>query len=230
VKDINTSGGHSFPKNFVILNDNLIFNAAESVIGKELWKSEGTLDGTVRIKDVWEGVWKESDPNGFIVVDNVLYFVASSPTGRDLWKSDGTMAGTTKISGIFPMSYYYLNIAQALRSGNNLYFLPETNSSPSETTLWKYDLPVATSLASSTEENSQLEIYPVPARNLLNVSINEKFVGGDVRVYTMEAVLVVAETIRQTSFMLDLSKYNSGIYILNISNGKDVLVRKIVKN
>ncbi len=70
--------------------------------GTELWKSDGTLAGTVIVKDIASPpvsslngqVWG-SNPLNLINNNGTLYFTANDLLkGQELWKSDGTSAGT----------------------------------------------------------------------------------------------------------------------------------------
>lgn len=64
----------------------------------QLWKSDGTVDGTTKIK----GFETITDP---IWIGNLLYFTADDGlSGPELWKSDGTSAGTVMIKDIMPGS------------------------------------------------------------------------------------------------------------------------------
>ena len=76
----------------VVANGELFFAADDSTHGKQLWESNGTAAGTVRLTD-------GNDANGGInptdltAVGNTLYFSAYDGTdGEQLWKSDGTAA------------------------------------------------------------------------------------------------------------------------------------------
>jgi ELWxxDGT repeat protein len=63
--------------------------------GVEPWKTDGTADGTVRVKDIYPGV-AGSGPRLFHEMNGELYFVAYDAThGVSFWKTDGTEAGTT---------------------------------------------------------------------------------------------------------------------------------------
>jgi ELWxxDGT repeat protein len=61
-----------------------------------LWKSDGTPQGTVKLKDV--------RINGMKVVGSTLFFAGSGPAhvipGYDLWKSDGTTEGTVRLKDL----------------------------------------------------------------------------------------------------------------------------------
>ncbi|ATB44623.1 hypothetical protein MYMAC_000194 [Corallococcus macrosporus DSM 14697] len=74
----------------------LYLSAANGVAGQdfELWRSDGTTSGTVRVKDIYPGV-VPSRPENLTVVKDRLFFTADDGVhGRELWSSDGTGAGT----------------------------------------------------------------------------------------------------------------------------------------
>ena len=59
VKDINTNGS-SDPRSFVLSGDILYFTAYNDQYGRELWKSDGTEEGTIMIMDIYV-VWGTND-------------------------------------------------------------------------------------------------------------------------------------------------------------------------
>jgi len=84
------------------LDDVALLFAAESSTGGELWKSDGTVAGTVLVKDIRPGI-DGSFPGLLTKVNGLLYFTADDgATGRELWKSDGTSAGTVLVKDINP--------------------------------------------------------------------------------------------------------------------------------
>src|SRR2546430_5577093 len=83
VKDINTAGnsfpgasGTPFPTELVFFNGAWFFSADDGVTGTELWKSDGTPGGTVRVKDINLTPGATSSPTGFTVFNNTLAFSA----------------------------------------------------------------------------------------------------------------------------------------------------------
>lgn len=94
-------GYPNFVKNVANVNGTLFFAANDGTSGVELWKSDGTESGTVRVKDIFPGT-QSSYPTELINVAGTLYFAAGDGnTGRELWKSNGTESGTQRVADIF---------------------------------------------------------------------------------------------------------------------------------
>lgn len=92
------------PRDLTAVGGTLFFTATEGTAGVELWKSDGTTAGTVRVKDIRPGA-TGSNPTALTAVGGTLYFVATdAATGTELWKSDGTEAGTVPVSDLSPGS------------------------------------------------------------------------------------------------------------------------------
>lgn len=86
--------------NLVNYKDSLFFRGS-GTNGEELWKSDGTVNGTVEAVDVVSVV--SSSPQDFYVSGGNLYFrarVSGTNQGRELWKTDGTATGTRFLKDI----------------------------------------------------------------------------------------------------------------------------------
>lgn len=67
----------------------LLFPANDAANGRELWKTDGTAEGTVLVKDINPGA-TGSFPDGFTPLNGAWYFAAMDGTnGDELWKTDG---------------------------------------------------------------------------------------------------------------------------------------------
>lgn len=111
VKDINPAGGDGYPEDLCVFNDFLFFTASDGT-KRNLYKTDGTEAGTVKVKDSLYG-------NTIVALDNKLIIFAFQPQ-CGIWVSDGTTAGTNMI-------YSNIRIAddfnQAWKVWNNkLYF------------------------------------------------------------------------------------------------------------
>jgi len=103
VKDINPgAANNSTPTNLFDFNGTLLFRATDGLNGIELWKSDGTTNGTVLVKNI-EATSSNSNPSNFTLFKGKTYFTAStgtSITGLELYVTDGTDAGTTLVKDI----------------------------------------------------------------------------------------------------------------------------------
>lgn len=71
-------------------------------LGDELWRSDGTPEGTVRVRDVLPGPG-DSGPRELAVLGAHLFFSADDGAhGRELWRSNGTSEGTVLLEDFEP--------------------------------------------------------------------------------------------------------------------------------
>ena len=104
IKDIWSGVDGSFPGLFTSINQTLFFAADDGVLGRNLWKSDGTMEGTFLIKefarDIY-GPWNLTD------VNDTLFFTVRGVTHRtELWRSDGTTEGTFLVKDVWPESRF----------------------------------------------------------------------------------------------------------------------------
>jgi len=94
----------SSPQNLTPVGDTLFFTASiedRGFLGGELYKSDGTQQGTLLVRDI-NGVTGDSTPLGLTDVDGTLFFSAFDGSERELWKSDGSAGGTVQVADIRP--------------------------------------------------------------------------------------------------------------------------------
>jgi ELWxxDGT repeat protein len=112
LKDVFVGANSSLPTSdarvtfhpFVDVGGTLFFAANDGTNGTELWRSDGTVAGTVRVKDILPGSGS-SNPRSFVDAGGTLFFSANDGTsGLELWRSDGTEAGTSRVKDIVPGS------------------------------------------------------------------------------------------------------------------------------
>ena len=140
VKDISphrngSIASSSRPRSFVNYKEHVYFAAYDSTHGEELWKSDGTEDGTVLVKDVLPGT--AGRVFDLAVVGDLLYFTApDSALGNTLWKSDGTEEGTVLVKDIDPSSENFLP-SHLINADGTLFLLASDGVHGRE--LWKSD-------------------------------------------------------------------------------------------
>ncbi|HEY2354847.1 MAG TPA: ELWxxDGT repeat protein [Gaiellaceae bacterium] len=160
VSDINpgsASSISSYGANLTNINGTVFFTADDGTTGTELWKSDGTMAGTVQVKDINPGSGG-SFGSGYYTssadltdVNGTLFFSANDGTnGYELWKSDGTDAGTVAVSS--GPANYLTNV------NGTLFFGSFDASSGSE--LWKSDGTEAGTVAISSIYSGDFGSYP----------------------------------------------------------------------
>ena len=100
VRDIHVGSQGSFQAGvygdvrLIDVGNALFFIANDGVHGFELWRSDGTPDGTTLVRDIRPGPVSAFGGNETLaVMNNTLYFIANSGE-VGLWRSDGTYEGT----------------------------------------------------------------------------------------------------------------------------------------
>lgn len=145
----------------------LFFAADDGTNGQELWKSDGTAAGTVRVKDINPGL-DDSAPKSGVVIGDVLYFTADDGThGRELWQSNGTASGTLLVKDIFPgyrSSFHTQNSILSLTAvGPTLFFSADDGTHGEE--LWAFETgsctpPAPPRLTMPTDQSSSCDPTP----------------------------------------------------------------------
>ena len=126
----------SNPLDFTNVNGTLFFSAGDTTLGRELWKTDGSTTGTVRIKDINPGP-SSSSPAFLANAGGTLFFAAFDDTqGTELWRSDGTAPGTFRVKDINPGTSssepsFLINV------NGTLFFTAFDNARGTE--LWKSD-------------------------------------------------------------------------------------------
>lgn len=112
---------------FTVKNGELFFIKIDETNNKELWKSDGTAAGTIRIKTLFN---KVSTSVPIVIAKQHLFFADNHENGGTLWQSDGTVEGTTIL--VASRTYGLANINGILFFG-----VPSANNHSIE--LWKSD-------------------------------------------------------------------------------------------
>ena len=131
--EINPSGS-SDAEGFVRIRGAIYFRANDGTHGMELWRTDGTPEGTTLVADINPGDGS-SVPESLIAFQGRIYFAAShAATGRELWSTDGTQEGTSLVRDINPAAADAMP-ASLVRFRDALYFRAQDGVTGLE--LWK---------------------------------------------------------------------------------------------
>ena len=149
IKDINIysnfSDGSSDGAMLTDVNGILYFRCNNRDNGYELWKSDGTANGTVMIKDIFtgnnsNGSANSSAPYSLINVNGTLFFAAyDANNGSELWKSDGTEVGTVMVGGQPGFQSSIGSYPNLTNVNGTLFYAGYSQSNDRDVELWKSD-------------------------------------------------------------------------------------------
>lgn len=92
-------GYYDFPR-FTELAGRVFFTASDADHGSELWATDGTPEGTARVRDIQPGAFG-SYPSGLTSWNGRLWFSALDPLGgMELWSTDGSAQGTRLVQDV----------------------------------------------------------------------------------------------------------------------------------
>jgi ELWxxDGT repeat protein len=147
LKDINTNvnanAGNSNPGSLTNFNGTLYFsadsrNASNFAVGNEVFKTDGTTDGTVLLKDIGQG--GPGNPTNLTVFNGELYFVITDNIhGFELWKTNGTDAGTVMVKDINTTEAGGSHPSNLTVVNNTLFFTADNGATNNGEELWKTD-------------------------------------------------------------------------------------------
>ncbi|MBO6515051.1 MAG: T9SS type A sorting domain-containing protein [Bacteroidia bacterium] len=210
------------PTRGVQMKDAFYFVAKDySDLGYELWRSDGSEEGTRMVKDIAPGSYG-SNPNHLTVLNDTLYFVATTlEHGSELWKSDGTEENTKMVSDILPNGASS-NPTDLTTIGNRLYFAASHLEHGRE--LFYLEDPNYKPKSEKKEETKSQEIRfhvsPVPAGDELHVAwgdiFNRDFTSRSLMVYDILGRPVIAQTVSGGYVTISLTGVTSGTYILKL--------------
>lgn len=123
-------------ENSHLVGDIAYFVVRNATHGGELYRSDGTLEGTYLVKDIRRGQ-RGSDPLELHAAGKWLYFTADDGRkGREIWRTDGTAKGTRLVVETARGSGSTLPVAFTA-DGDSIYFLGGQLSPGGD--LWRTD-------------------------------------------------------------------------------------------
>ena len=119
---------------FLKFGSKVYFTARDNSHGYEVWKTDGSEDGTQMIKDINTGNNNTGGrPQYLTEFNGSLYFTQSDSKNSRIWKTNGTPSGTVSVINIPDVNVH----SDIFAHNGNLYFGMDTPETGTE--LWKLD-------------------------------------------------------------------------------------------
>ena len=178
----------------VSLGNTDYFLADDGIHGKELWKTDGTPNGTSMLKDILEGTYG-SDPENLFVFKNHIYFSANNGiTGHELWRSDGTIEGTVLVKDIHPSHRIGSNPRNFTVYQGELYFTASNEYINGSQKLYKTD---------GTSNGTKL-VYADNSSSFANLTV-----ANDLLYFSNRQLLYKYDSVTNETEKMDIDEYYS---------------------
>ena len=154
ISDGTDVGTTSFNPNYIefahnseynLVGNNLYFQGSTGAEGYELWKTDGTENGTFLVKDI-HPEFDDNNIEGIVGLNDKAIFTASDSNwlGKELWISDGTENGTTLLKDINKTGNRSSNPQNYFQFNDKTLFTADNGENGKE--LWVLESGVATML------------------------------------------------------------------------------------
>jgi ELWxxDGT repeat protein len=199
-----------------------------ATVGKELWRTDGTNNGTVLIEQI-----PLVTPNYFAdctCIQNNLFFIKEFYSDK-VWYVNNNLQSTNffqiNILNSNNFSNYY-GVSDINNLNNNLLFDGITQESGNE--LYYSNIQSVLNTENYTNENVQfnkIKVYPNPSNGYINLLISDNSKLTNIYIYN-----TLGENIfnlkPESSNSIDLSTLNSGIYFIKIITENYYEIKKII--
>jgi ELWxxDGT repeat protein len=229
-------------KNF---NGKFFMIADDSVHGYEPWITDGTATGTKLVKDIFKnkGSSIALDSFTFIYSQQGLYFTANdNTTGNELWLSNGTVAGTAEVADINPGKKSSNPKFVGLFNSHLLINANDGDNTQGKTDLYQVNatfdtLPKPQNAVAATiaPDGSTFSVYPNPAKEQLNISLNKSFSSQHVSfmITDQKGQQLYSNEVNgmqgSLSYTINISRLAQGTYYLEMITDKGVVTTKFIK-
>ncbi len=103
----------------------ILFQGRDYISGPELWRTDGSTEGTWMVKDIGSprlGPGSPAPGNLVVVGERLLFSHDDDQHGRELWSSDGTEAGTWMVVDLLPGWASSIGNNRVAVGGDRLFF------------------------------------------------------------------------------------------------------------
>jgi len=161
-----------------LYNGFIFFSAKNATNGRELWRTDGTLAGTVLVKDIYAGTRDGVSDNSYYYTTAGLYFSGNNGTsGNEPFVSNGLSSGTSIVADIYPGTNGSDPEFSFIKSGT-LYFTADNgNSRSGYTDFYKIDAALSELPVTLLDFSATLQDNAVQLRWATSSEINSKSFG-----------------------------------------------------
>ncbi len=186
------------------------------------YNPEGELTSLRSFINIWDGVEGTSGT----VYNTTIYNSGNPlPSGSSLITPDNNFVFEYNSNG-----FYQTTMILEL----NAYLIEEAGATWDEGgILVKWGIPWVLNEDGSTEiteeNNSEISIYPNPAKDYFTINYNNNL-NKEISIFSIDGRLLLSETTSSNIHKIDCSNFKSGIYIVKINSDNEQVIRKVILN
>lgn len=202
----------------------------QSMPGQELWRTDGTQNGTVQLGDLSTTVWDFFYNCDVCHQNNLLYLKRNDD--NKIWYVNGNSTDvesylTTSITNAVPFAVQSpYRIQKLYQSGFGLFFTANSELGGHELYFTDFDITLDTPDFNNNDQiKSNVIVYPNPTKNIINIKTHNGEEVTKVKVYDLLGKQVYTST---NNVEHNLSNLNDGIYIVKVFTDKSNYSSKLV--
>lgn len=190
---------------------------------KDFYSEEATYDASGRqLTDI-----TKKDADSGLVNDTRNTYVYDRQGNLTLWTEDYWENGDWQIDAGWKQSYIYDADGDATIDSLVYYYPDSAKFLDQGWYVYEYDL---SSLAQKSNNNEKtISVYPNPVKNTLNIATDESINQITICDATGKNIMEYRPSASDKVYAMDISALKQGFYIVSISTGKGIVVRKLIK-
>lgn len=194
---------------------------------KELWKSDGTTQGTIKVGEI-DALSNEYYLNCNCYQDNII-FTRKFNSDKIYYVNQSTPDDTSFLN-LSILNSDQFNFGEGALNfkplNDKLYITGYKVFHGNELYSTDFNFLLNENLINSEIKRNEILIYPNPAKNFVNILTNNEIIK-NVEIFNIEGQSI--KTYRETN-IVDIRYLNKGIYLLKITTEKNNYLRKIIIN
>jgi hypothetical protein len=220
----------------------------DSPAGEDITKVIDNLSNT-KYLTLHNSAWIQFQSTGSYVVTKYSMTSANDAVERDplTWTFQGSNNGSSwttldsRANQDFPTRFLRKEFTFNNNSAYSYYRLQMTNNSGNLLQLAEWEIfgisvsAINMALKDVPADNSPeetvyaLQVFPSPAKNVIKITTTMVHSNAEVRIWNTHSHSVLQTKIYAVATDIDISSLTSGVYIVEMLNGKEVLRRRVVK-
>lgn len=77
---------------------------------------------------------------------------------------------------------------------------------------------------------NNINLYPNPNNGTFTIEVNDEFINSEIKITSINGQIVYNKILTEKSSVINLSQLKSGVYLISINNGKNIIREKLVIN